>query len=210
MAVNSVGGINGGSATGSERAKAAAVDLVTLPAQVALVPAILVAGEVQSSKEKAAREKQRKDSLIINQWVAKIKADPSIVMDDDYLDKDPNSYAYRALETFMEKDSIGMKFPDALYQYFYQNTNSKMHDHEYTWFIRNRYIPITMLVDLYHRTLESVYPDDSFYDILQNERLPIDLLKKATKHPSKNVRMTAEIVLKARESQSGEKIGTKP
>lgn len=78
MAVNSVGSINGGSATGSERAKAAAVDLVTLPVQVALVPAILVASTVQSSKEKAAREKQRKDSLIINQWVAKIKADPSI------------------------------------------------------------------------------------------------------------------------------------
>jgi len=190
-------------------AKAAVIDLVTLPIQIIAAPVIYTSAKLDEQKRQEAQQKRIAASKVHWYWVKKIRLQPLIVVNGDFLNKDSSSSEYKALDHVMKGvdgvSSIDTKFPASFYIYFYQNIDSTSKSDIYLPFFRNTYIPEDILIDAYHKVLNNLLPSRYIFAILNNKNLPFNLLKNAlsrlTNQPPRYQNFAKRIVTKRIESE---------
>jgi len=190
-----------GRAHADDVAKAAAIDAVTLPLQILALPVVAVKGYNLRAERKVAAERTRIENEQINAVIERLKANPEICIEQDFLARDPKSIDNRALNRFVI-DNRGMHFSDEFYYYIYRNSLTARHENTRTWMIRNIHVPMPILLDAYgqHVTLLGTqeYPrwhQSDYAILLRHPKLVDHLLEAALSHESKRVRDYARHVV---------------
>lgn len=207
FAVDSIGGVDGGSARTGDRVKAAAVDLATLPIQAVVLPFAAMMSYNRKEEIKQYKEKQKERQKEIFKIYELLAEDPDIAVNDDFLLKDPDSNEAFALYNLLV-EGRSTKFSDKFYSYIYNNTeNEKSKSLSYrkkerlivyrSWLLRNVNIPENIITQAYNEYVvkaknhKFIDPGSPYNSVLTNPKLPKNLLIEASQYTQKDIRYWA-------------------
>ena len=190
-----------GRAHADDVAKAAAIDLVTLPVQIVAVPALAISGHRSKASQTAAAERDRIRWEQAKLVMARLDVRPEICIEEDFLSQAADSIDNFALNRFLVENR-GRQFSDEFYYYVFWNSRNREHENTGVKLMRNIHLPMPILIQAYDYYVVSMpthqypYPESyNYLTVLEHPKLPEHLLTAALDHPYKVVReKTARVI----------------